>query len=399
MKRALILFLILCFCLPFSACSSVKEETIVLFPSAGRSLPGDAGAVFTSSDESVVSVDDSGLAIALAPGKASVTVKNKKSQRVYHFIVEDPAKYISLYDCSKITLQNEDVLQKVQEVIDSLLLENATWTASGKNAEKGDRLTIDYTATVDKTAVSALSSSGEVFILGSGNFVQGFENALVGSKKGDNIRLDLTLPADYADIPALAGKPVTFDVLIKKVEHPNYPEFDNEFVKEHTKYDNINDFDKQEYINAKASLAIAAMVEKSTLKNDPPEELYDHYFDQYVKRLETVLYYEYQKQVSGLPEILKLLNLTEQQLRDSAQSQLAASVMQDCVFHAFMYQNNLTLSEEEFAKGTALYVSENGYESLEDMLATSGLSLADIREVVLIDFIALKAADMVSVKK
>ena len=92
------------------------------------------------------------------------------------------------------------------------------------------------------------------------------------------------------------------------------------------------------------------------------------------------------------------MDLTEKELRDSAYSQLAASVMQDCVFHTFMYQNKLTLSQEDFAKGTAQYVAENGYESLDDLLATSGLTLADIREVVLIDYLALRAAEMVKVE-
>ena len=400
MKRIVCFFLILFICLPFAACKEEKQpDTLVMFPSAGRSISAQAGAVFTCSDENIATVDDSGLVIAKAPGNATVTVKEGDKTTVYPIEVLDPAKYISLYDVTKITLKNEDILQKVKDVMDALLLENATWLEVSDPAYTGDKMTISYTGSVNGTAVAGFSATNEKFILGSGDYVPGFENALIGRKKGDNLCLELTIPNDYASDPSLAGKPVVFDVSVNKVEQPQHPAFDNEFVQKHTKYDNINDFDKQEYINAKATLAIAAMVEKSTLISDAPQALYDYYFDQYVKRLETVLYYEYQKPVSGLSEILKLLNLTEQELRDSAQSQLAASVMQDCVFHAFMYQQNLTLSEEEFAKGTALYVSENGYTNLDDLLATSGLSLADIREVVLIDFLALKAADMVQIEQ
>ena len=400
MKRLLALLLVLLSCLPFAACGkdTTKEVTFVLFPSAGRSIAATEGAVFTSSDEKVATVDDSGLVIAVAPGTATVTVKEGKKTRIYQVNVKDPTSYLTLYDASKLTLKNEDVLQKVQDTMDALLQENATWLPTDKEATEGDRLTVSYTATKDGTALPALGGNNEVFILGSGDFIEGFENALYGRKKGDPIRLQLTLPSDYADDPALAGKNVLFDITLKSVEKPKYPAFDNDFVAAHTKYKNVNEFDAQEYVNAKASLAIAAMVDKSTLLSDPPEELYEHYFEQYIKRLETVLYYEYGKKVSGLKEILSLLELTEEQLRASAQTQLAASVMQDCVFHSFMYQHSLTLTEDEFAKGTARYVAENGYENLDDLLATSGLTLADIREVVLIDFIALKAADMVRVE-
>lgn len=400
MRKILILFLALLMCLPLVACGKEsKPEEIVMFPSAGRSIAAGAGAVFTSSDDKIATVDDSGLVIAIAPGKATVTVKEKSKTTTYPVTVLDPSIYISLYDISKITLKNEDILQKVQDTMDALLLENATWLVSNDVAVQGDRMTISYTAAVDGQTVAQLGSSDEVFRLGYGNYVQGFEGALFGKKKGDFLRLELTMPTDYTSYPSLAGKPVTFDVTVKKVEKPTFPAFDNDFVQKHTKYQNINEFDSEEYKNAKATLAIAAMVEKSTLLTDPPKALYNHYFNQYVKRLETVLYYEYGQRVSGLSAILKLLEMSEEELRNSATDEMAASVMQDCVFHSFVYQNKLTLTEEDFAKGTAVYISENNYENLDDLLATSGLSLADIREVVLIDFLALKASDMITVIK
>ena len=398
MKRVLCLLFCVLLCLPLFACANEKTVTFVMFPLAGRSILADEGAVFASSDETVATVDDSGLIVAVSPGKASVSVKQGSKRTTYKIEVLDPADYLTLYDAAKITIQNKDILQKVQDTMDALLLENATWQSTVEAAKKGDRMTISYTVSVNGKVVAETKGADETFILGSGDYVKGFEDALVGSKKGDQLTLQLPFPESYPDDPTLAGELAVFDVSVKQVELPIYPTFDNEFVKEHTKYQNVNEFDAQEYINAKASLAISAMVDRSTLKADPPKALYDHYFDQYVKRLETVLYYEYQKKVTGLSEILKLLDLTEKELRDSAYSQLAASVMQDCVFHTFMYQNKLTLSQEDFAKGTAQYVAENGYESLDDLLATSGLTLADIREVVLIDYLALRAAEMVKVE-
>jgi hypothetical protein len=140
------------------------------------------------------------------------------------------------------------------------------------------------------------------------------------------------------------------------------------------------------------------MVEKSEILIDPPKALYDHYFDQYILRLQTILYYEYEKDVNGLEEILDLLDMSEKELRASAEENLATSVVQDCVFHAFAYQNGFLLSDDEFAKGTAVYVSENNYESLEQLLSESGLRLADIREVVMLDYLGEKIGELITVE-
>ena len=98
-------------------------------------------------------------------------------------------------------------------------------------------------------------------------------------------------------------------------------------------------------------------------------------------------------------DILEVLDISAKELRDSAEGQLAASVLQDCVFHGFAYKNGFVMSDEEFAEGTAGYIADNGYNDLDDLLSTSGLSLADVRELVNMDYLSNRLADMVTIKK
>ena len=395
MKKAIIFILLLCTLLPLAACGKEPTE-LVLFPCGSRSINAKAGAVFTSSDDKVATVSDAGLVLGIAPGNAEITVTEGKKKTVYPVTVLDPADYIELYNAKKIRIKHSDILEKVEQTRHNLLVQNAAWNEVTDAARYEDRVTISYEGKVDGKTFEGGSAKDEQLILGSDTYIEGFEKGLLGLKPGDEKVLHLNFPDDYESVD-LRGKEAEFTVTVTKVERPEYPTFDNDFVKAHTSYEHVNEFDEKEYENAKTTLAIAALVERSKVITDAPKALYDHYYEQYVLRLETVLYYEYGQQVKNRKELLKLLDMTEEELRASAESQLATSVIQDCVFHGFAYQNNLHMSEDDFAKGTAIYISENGYTDLDDMLARSGLTLSDIREVVFIDYIAPKVAEMVTV--
>ena len=290
MKRIVALITLLVLLVPFAvSCGNNAPKQIVLFPYEARSIDAAEGATFTSSDESVVKVDDSGLAVGMKPGDATITVTEGKKQRVHPVTVLDPAKYISLFDCRNITLKNSEILEKVEQVKKNLLQENATWIAVKDAAQNEDRVTMNYVGKIDGKAFEGGTANGALLILGSDSYIDGFEEGLVGMTTGKEIILNLTFPKDYSS-PELAGKPATFHVTLTKIERPEYPEFDNEFVSTHTAYQTVNEFDREEYKNAKITLAIAEMVEKSDILIDPPKALYDHYFDQYILRLQTILY-------------------------------------------------------------------------------------------------------------
>ena len=100
----------------------------------------------------------------------------------------------------------------------------------GKKAENGDQLTIDFVGKVDGVAFDGGNAEDAALELGSGRFIPGFEEQLVGAKVGDEKTITVTFPADY---PAenLKGKEATFDVTVKAVKVPGEAKIDDEFAK------------------------------------------------------------------------------------------------------------------------------------------------------------------------
>ena len=102
--------------------------------------------------------------------------------------------------------------------------------------EDGDTVYISYVGKIDGEEFDGGSSDGYELTIGSGTFIDGFEDGLVGVKVGDTVDLDLTFPEDYSS-EDVAGKDVTFTVTVIHKDVTETPEFTDEFVKE-----NSNDF-------------------------------------------------------------------------------------------------------------------------------------------------------------
>jgi trigger factor len=97
-------------------------------------------------------------------------------------------------------------------------------------ASEGDRLTIDFVGKLDGVAFDGGTGSNQLLVLGSKQFIPGFEEQLVGAKAGDEKTITVTFPADY-NAAHLAGKEVTFDVTVKEVAKPGELELNDEVAK------------------------------------------------------------------------------------------------------------------------------------------------------------------------
>ncbi len=124
------------------------------------------------------------------------------------------------------TIGDEDVeamLTKLQE-------QRQTWEEATRQIRKDDRVTVDFTGTMEGEEFDGGTATDVPIIIGSGSMIKGFETKLKGMKTGETADLELSFPKDY-HVESLAGKPVTFNVTIKKVEKPVVPKLDEEFVK------------------------------------------------------------------------------------------------------------------------------------------------------------------------
>ncbi len=139
---------------------------------------------------------------------------------------------VSLGDFSGLKVERPvtDVTESdIQEQLDRLADNARTYTPKDGTAENGDRVTIDYVGKLDGEPFEGGADTGANLVLGSKQFVPGFEEQLVGAKAGDTPVLNITFPDNYA-ATHLAGKSATFDVTVTEVSSPGPITMDDAFA-------------------------------------------------------------------------------------------------------------------------------------------------------------------------
>ena len=128
-----------------------------------------------------------------------------------------PAIEIGDFSAIKVTRPVVDVpADEVEEQVKRVAQSAAEYSAKDGKAENGDRVTMDYTGKVDGEAFEGGADTDANLVLGSGQFIPGFEDQLVGAKAGDEKQVKVTFPEDYG-AAHLAGKEAVFDVTVKEI--------------------------------------------------------------------------------------------------------------------------------------------------------------------------------------
>ncbi|MGL5448240.1 MAG: trigger factor [Rhabdaerophilum sp.] len=141
---------------------------------------------------------------------------------------------VEIQDHSHITIIRElaEVPEsEVNEAIQRMANSTRNFTPRGEKekSKSGDKLTIDFVGTINGIAFDGGTGTSDL-VIGSGQFIPGFEEQLVGSKVGDQKVVKVTFPDDY-QVVDLAGKPAEFAVTVKAVQAPGDIELDDEFAK------------------------------------------------------------------------------------------------------------------------------------------------------------------------
>ena len=118
----------------------------------------------------------------------------------------------------------------VDGMIDKLRKQRSEWNEVQRAAQDGDRLNTDYKGTINGESFAGGEGDDLEITLGSGSMIEGFESGLVGAEAGQTVEMDLTFPEDYQG-KEVAGKDVHFSVTVKKIEEPELPEVNEEFIK------------------------------------------------------------------------------------------------------------------------------------------------------------------------
>ncbi len=140
---------------------------------------------------------------------------------------------VKLCDLTGITVETSPKLTVDEDMVNSQIdyLRKNYLTETEDAAKEGDTVNIDFVGKMDGEAFNGGSGTGYDLVLGSGSFIDGFEDQLIGAKKGEKLEVNVTFPESYPNNPDLAGKPAVFDVTVNKVS--TMPELTDQWVKEH----------------------------------------------------------------------------------------------------------------------------------------------------------------------
>lgn len=122
--------------------------------------------------------------------------------------------------------------EQVDEALEGLAEQTRSYEDKGKKAkaEEGDKVIIDFVGKIDGEAFDGGSAEDAELVIGSGQFIPGFEDQLKGAKAGDEVEVKVTFPEDYQSKP-LAGKDAVFETKVKEVQAPAETRIDDELAK------------------------------------------------------------------------------------------------------------------------------------------------------------------------
>ena len=246
-------------------------------------------------------------------------------------------------------------------------------------AQDGDTTNINYAGTVDGVAFAGGTAENHNLVLGSGMFIPGFEDQVVGMNIGEERDINVTFPEEY-QAKELAGKAAVFHVKLNSISYKEMPEINDDFAKDVSEFDTLDEYkadiekrigeqEKNAAEQDRTDKIIEKVCENATV--DIPQPMVERAIDQRVNEMNMRMSYQGLK----MEDFLKYTGQTMEQLRlsyaDAARKQVLAEVVLDAIRAA----EGIDATAEEVDAEIAKY-AESAEKSVEDIKAT--LSAGDM---------------------
>ncbi|MEZ6029000.1 MAG: trigger factor [Hyphomonadaceae bacterium] len=124
----------------------------------------------------------------------------------------------------------EPTEEEINNALKTIADNNKSYEAKEGKAETGDAVVIDFVGSINGEKFDGGSAEGQTLVIGSGRFIPGFEEQLIGAAVGDDVNVNVTFPESY-QVDTLAGKPALFEVKVQEVKAPKDAVIDDEFAK------------------------------------------------------------------------------------------------------------------------------------------------------------------------
>lgn len=309
----------------------------------------------------------------------------------------DPEKFVTLgdYQNVEIALDEPSVSEEYLEGYVEYLLQNdpVYVPVTGRAAQMGDTANIDFEGKLDGVAFEGGTAKGTELTLGSGRFIEGFEDGVVGMEIGETKDLNLTFPDPYDNNPDLAGKEVVFTVTLNGLSTKETPELTDDYVKslemegltnveEYRQYvyDILMEQQQSNYDSDKQNLAVEELV-KACGFEEVPEGMLNRMSDTLTKSI-TSYAQMYGMEIGDY--VASAYGGTAEDHEATLREQARLMAQRYLMLAAVASREGLTVSDEELNAQLESDASSYGYDGVDSYVEQSGLDKEAYREYMLI---------------
>lgn len=201
----------------------------------GKSIMGDIVNDLVN-ESSTKALEEKSLRAASRPSihldVAADAVVSGEADLDYHMHVEVMPEFEPA-DISAISIERmvaEPTEEEINDALKRVADSNKSYATKEGKAEKDDQVVIDFVGSIDGVKFDGGSAEDMPLVIGSGRFIPGFEDQLIGAAAGDEVNVNVTFPEEY-QVETLKGKPALFEVKVKEVKAPKETEIGDEFAK------------------------------------------------------------------------------------------------------------------------------------------------------------------------
>ncbi len=285
-------------------------------------------------DDEIAEMNENGFVI-----KFKVTVKPEVELKKYKGIKAEK---------EKVTVKKAEIKEEVEKALEK---DSKLVAVEGKAAKKGDIATIDFEGFLDGVAFEGGKGENYDLELGSGNFIPGFEEQVIGHKAEEEFDIDVTFPEDYG-AEDLAGKAVVFKIKLHKIMKKELPKYDDEFVKDVSEFDTIADYEKhlEEEIKARKEAAADREFENKVMdtlvdnvKAEIPAVMIEKEVDNQINEFD----YRLRSQGMSMDMYLQYLGMDVAALRDSYKEGAEKQVKLRLALEKIIELEKIEISDED----------------------------------------------------
>ena len=293
-----------------------------------------------------------------------------------------------------VEVTDEDVSAELVKVQDR---NSRMVDVDNRGALTGDTAVIDFEGFCDGKAFEGGKAEGFELSLGSGQFIPGFEDQIVGHEVGDEFEISVKFPEDY-QAEELKGKDATFKIKLHQIKRKELPTLDDEFAKDVSEFDTLDEYknslreklqsdrEKQEEMNVENQI-FDALIEK--VQGEIPEEMYEQEVEESINNFA----YRLQSQGLNLETYLKYtgmdVNAIKEQFRPQSEKQLKLRLALEKIAELENLEVSDEAVEEEYEKLAKQYNME--VAQIKNLVAETQIR-ADLKNQKAIDFVKENAS-------